>query len=507
LLQNKDNLLPLAHHTKIALIGDFGRDHPRYQGMGSSQVTTECVLTAYEEVFRYTQALFATGYHYDDEHPEEVDTSLLQEAVAVAQQAEVVLLFVGLPEIMESEAFDRPHLGLPAQHNALVTEICKIHGKVVVVLSNGGPVELPWADLPQAILEGYLLGEAGAAAVVDLVFGQVSPSGRLAETFPLRQRDVLADRYFPGTQERVEYREGLNVGYRYFDTAKVPVRFPFGHGLTYTTFEYADLQILSIDVSKTEVKLSLALSNTGLVEASEVVQCYIHPMNSQVYRPEHELKAYSKIFARPGCSVRVAFSLSREAFSFYDVGVGDWVVENGAYEIRIGASSRDIRLHSLITLETGETASELAISTHPPLSQETAAHLTDHVKDEDFYRRFRTAFDSGPGVDPRSTGIRSITPFHQSTLLKDLARRRLLGRLLLWIAYKGASADVKPGTSHDRQKRLARVAVENIPLRTLVLFSRGGMSYELLDAFLALMNRQWCGALWKFRVAFTPFRK
>ena len=504
LLKN-DNLLPLRHDTKIALIGDFAMDHPRYQGMGSSQVTTDGVVSAYEEAARYTRdVLFATGYHYDDDHPEDVDAALLQEAIQVAMQAEVAILFIGLPEIMESEAFDRAHLGLPAQHNALVTEICAVHDKVVVVLSNGGPVELPWADQPKAILEGYLLGESGGAAILDLIFGLQSPCGRLAETFPMRQADILADRYFPGTQDRVEYREGLNVGYRYFDSAAVPVRFPFGHGLTYTTFEYGNLEVSIVDKSPiVDIRVSVQITNSGSWKAKEVVQCYVHANDSAVYRPDQELKAFSKVLIDPGSVSTIEFRLAAEAFSFYDVGAGRWVLENGSYEIRVGMSSRDIRLRHTILIDMGEHPSELAKSSYPP--QHNKSSLVVSVSDEDFYGRFVTDF--GPRASLEWMNAMPITPFHRNTLLKDLSRLRLFGKLLIWIVYLGASADVKPGPTQARQKRLARIAVDNLPLRTLVLFSRGGMSYELLDAILALMNYQLCSAFRKFATAFTPWRK
>ena len=502
LLKNDNELLPLQPNTPIALIGDFAKDHPRYQGMGSSQVTTEGVVSAYDEAFRHTQhALFATGYHYDDDHVEDIDDALLQEAVNVAKQAQVAILFIGLPEIMESEAFDRTHLGLPAQHNALVQSICAVHDNVVVVLSNGGVVEMPWADQPKAILEGYLLGESGGAAIIDLIFGQQSPCGRLAETFPIHQHDILADRYFPGTQDRVEYREGLNVGYRYFDSAKAPVRFPFGHGLTYTTFEYNRLEIKVLNRDDLDIQVSLEVTNTGNRAAKEVVQCYVHAVDSKVYRPEQELKSFKKIPISAGETTTVVFRLRKDAFSFYDVGVHRWVLENGSYEIRVGRSSRDICLQQQIHLDMGQSASELAIESFPP----SKISMGQYISDESFYSRFVTNF--GLLTSPPSVHAIPIIPFHRNTLLKDLSKHRLFGKLLIWIVYLGASADVKPGPSQARQKRLARIAVDNLPLRTLVLFSHGGMTYELLDAILALMNYRLVDAVQKFCIAINPFRR
>lgn len=291
LLRNQNNLLPLKpdKNRSVALIGDFARDHARYQGMGSSAVTQ--VATVYLELQKYVNTIhFAPGYHADDDHPEIVVQELVDEAVQQAQKADVVILCTGLPEIMESEGFDREHLSLPAQHNALVDAVSRVSSQVVVVLSNGGVVELPWHDRVQAILEGYLLGQAGGAAVVNLIFGAQSPCGKLVETFPISMQDIAADAFFPGSETTVEHREGLNVGYRYFDSADVPVRYPFGHGLSYTTFEYKDLQLVvdsnaSTDRDSAVVGVYFCLANTGSVAGKEVVQCYVHDVESSVYRP------------------------------------------------------------------------------------------------------------------------------------------------------------------------------------------------------------------------------
>ena len=515
LLQNQDSILPLSPNTSIALIGDFAREHPRYQGMGSSQVSTTAVKSAYDEALRYTtpdKIHFAVGYHYDDDHVQDVDDQALREAVTVAQQADVAILFIGLPECMESEGFDRPHLRLPAQHMVLVTEICKVHNRVVVVLSNGGAVEMPWADQVGAILEGYLLGESGGAALVDLIFGAASPCGKLAETFPLQQTDILADRYFPGTQHRVEYREGLNVGYRFFDTARVPVRFPFGHGLTYTTFEYTNLDVTIVTPesateaqsfsSALQINVTLQLTNTGSFAAKEIVQCYVHAQQSLVYRPEQELAAFTKVFLEPGQSCQVDLDLTAEAFQFYDVGHGRWVVEEGLYEVRVGSSCADIRLRESVQLDSGENASALAMKSYPPCK---ADDLTANVSDEVFFARFVTEFGSYENVCLANPP--PIFPFHRNTLLKDFSEHRYFGKFLAWIVYLGASADVKPGPGQARQKRLARVVTLNLPLRTLVLFSHGGMSFLLLDAILALMNYQLLLAARTFCHALNPFRK
>jgi beta-glucosidase len=512
LLKNDDNFLPLQADkiSKVAVIGDFAKDHPRYQGMGSSQVHSIKVLTGYDELKRHiedeTRILFAPGYHADNDDTENVDTTLIQEAVDVAQAADAVLLFIGLPEIMESEGFDRTHLQLPAQHTALVEAVCNANPNVVAILSNGGAVEIPWFYHPKAVLEGYLLGEAGGGAVVDLIFGVQSPCGKLAETFPVHVEDVPANRWFPGTRHRVEYREGACVGYRYFDTAKKPVRYPFGHGLSYTTFSYSDLKLTTVqdDEHEKTVEVSLNLQNTGSMAGKEVVQCYVHDLVSSVFRPEQELKDFAKVSLEPGESQEVRFTLQKDAFSFYDIGIGDWIAEKGDFEIRVGSSSRDIRLRGTIVFETGpENASPEARSSYPPT--ENCEGEVDEVDDLTFANRFG---------ERKSIVLRDILDaelpedgvFHRNSLLKEVAMERCcIGKLLLYVVYRAAKEEVKKGPTERRQKRMVKENVENLPLRALVLFSRGGISFDTLDACISLMNLHQLSAIKGFCKAFYHF--
>jgi beta-glucosidase len=486
LLRNENQFLPLAKGTSVAVIGDFARDHPRYQGMGSSRVYSQKVVTVYDELKRYTDTIhFAPGYLADDDHPELVNRELIDQAVETAKKASVVLLCIGLPEIMESEGFDRPHLGLPAQHNALVEAVSTVNSNVVVILSNGGVVELPWHDQVQAILEGYLLGEAGGAAVVDLIFGMQSPSGKLAETFPITVQNIPADQFFPGSERRVEYREGLNVGYRYFDTAQKPVRYPFGHGLSYTTFAYENLQLELVedDNNSIVVDVSFQLTNTGSVVGKEVAQCYVHDVHASVYRPTQELRDFTKVELQPGESRPIKMRLTTAAFSFYDIGVLDWVVEEGVFEIRIGSSSRDIRLRGQIDIQKSgvQEASELARESYPPVDERGVICPMDDLS---FAKRFgkSSGFALADLVSIESDG------FHRNTLLKEISRKRLIGRILLSLVYREASRDIVEGPARNRQKKMVKANVENLPLRVLVLFSKGNFTFELLDACISLMN-------------------
>ena len=523
LLRNENNFLPIKLQTSVALIGDFARAHPRYQGMGSSQVCSQKVVTAYDEVKRHTDTIFfAPGYCADDDHPELVDQALVDEAVETAKKAQTVILCIGLPEIMESEGFDREHLSLPAQHKALVEAISQVNPHIVVVLSNGGVVEIPWFDKVQAIMEGYLLGEAGGAAVVDLIFGIQSPCGKLAETFPERIEDVPADQYFPGSQSTVEYREGLDVGYRYFDTAQKPVRYPFGHGLSYSRFKYDDLciDLVEEEPNKVLVNVQFRLTNTGTWHAKEIVQCYVHDKESSVYRPIHELKGFCKVLLQPGESQDVELQLTQDAFSFYDIGINDWVIEKGSFEIRIGSSSRDIRLKGLLTLEYGgiEKASEMATISYPAIQDSSKVCPMD---DQTFFKRFgnSTAFPlkldddndedvESEGSDSSSTRGQKLALFHRNSLLKEIANKRIIGMLLMYIVYCAASWDIAKGPKRKRQKRMVRAAVENLPLRTIVLFSKGNMTFHVLDGLISLMNFHFIDAAARFGRAFLQiFRR
>ena len=296
LLKNKDRQLPLKPSLKIAVIGDFAKN-PRYQGAGSSQVVPSALDNAFEciasKLDEQGSVTFAKGY---EPGKTELDQSLIQEAVDLARSADAVVLFVGLPAIDESEGFDREHLDISRQQELLIKSVCKENPNSVVVLSNGAPVTMPWVDAPCAILEGYLLGQAGGAAVADILFGKTNPSGKLAESFALEQQDIPSDNWFSGTGRQVQYREGLYVGYRYFDSANKEVLFPFGHGLSYTEFEYSNLflskTLLSVEDS---LEVNLEVRNTGDVFGAEIVQVYVSMIDSKVYRPVNELKAFVKV--------------------------------------------------------------------------------------------------------------------------------------------------------------------------------------------------------------------
>ncbi|WPP42896.1 glycoside hydrolase family 3 C-terminal domain-containing protein [Paenibacillus hunanensis] len=349
LLKNDRNLLPLSKKGRVAVIGEFAVQ-PRYQGSGSSHINPTQLDQALDEIRKLVgseaEVTYAPGYDLDSD---DVKDELVQEAVKLAGEADVVILFTGLPDRYESEGYDRTHLELPLNHKQLIKELAAVQPNLVVVLSNGSPVTMPWLDQTSAVLEGYLGGQAGGGAVADLLFGEVNPSGKLPETFPVQLSDNPSFLNFPGEGDRVEYREGIFVGYRYYDTKQLEPLFPFGYGLSYTSFEYSELQVDRTSMTDQDtVNVQVTVRNTGSRGGQEIVQLYVHDSESSVIRPEQELKGFAKVALEPGESKTVSFTLDKRAFAYYHTELHDWHVETGEYELRIGASSRDIRLKQTI---------------------------------------------------------------------------------------------------------------------------------------------------------------
>jgi len=349
LLKNEEKILPLKKEGRIGLIGAFARK-PQIQGGGSAHVNPTMVDDAVEEIKKLVEGkaeiIYADGYKIETD---EVDEKLIEEAKEVAKKSDVVVIFAGLPERYESEGFDRPHMKMPENHNRLIEEIAKINKNVVVVLSNGAPIEMPWVDKVKAILETYRGGQAWGGAVADVLFGVVSPSGKLPETFPKKLSDNPSYLFFPGEGDRSEYREGIFVGYRYYDKKEMEVLFPFGHGLSYTTFEYSDLSLDKKEMTDEEIlRVKVKVKNTGDMKGKEIVQLYVRDVKSSVIRPDKELKGFVKVELEPKEEKEVIFELDKRAFAYYNVEIKDWYVETGEFEILIGRSSRDIVLKDTV---------------------------------------------------------------------------------------------------------------------------------------------------------------
>jgi beta-glucosidase len=348
LLKNEGSILPLASNTKLAVIGDLAQTM-RYQGSGSSMIHPPHLEHPLEVLrARGSEVAYAPGYQ---RLHEESDERMLAEACRIAQEAETVVVFLGLTELAESEGFDRPHMRLPRNQDALMKRLATVRDDLIVVLFGGSPVEMPWIEQVKAVLNMYLPGQAGGGAVADLLFGEVNPSGKLAETYPLRYEDTASARFFPGSRHNVEYRESIFVGYRYFDTAQQNVLFPFGHGLSYTSFAYQDLTLSTSEMSEDEtLKASITITNTGQRAGAEIVQLYVHDVVASAFKAEKELKGFHKVFLQPGESRTLDFSLSKRDFAHYDATKHEWIVESGTFEILVGASSRDLRLRECVVL-------------------------------------------------------------------------------------------------------------------------------------------------------------
>lgn len=352
LLKNEEKILPLKKEENIAVIGELATK-VRYQGGGSSHINPTKVDNAYEEIVNFAgpeNVRYARGY---DLSIDDTIYDLAEEAKKLAIEADKVILFIGLPERYESEGFDRTHLNIPKNQYDLVKTLKSVNENIVVVLSNGSPIEMPFLSDVKAILEAYLTGQASGKAICDLLYGEVNPSGKLAETFPLKLSDNPSYLNFPGEVDKVEYKEGIFVGYRYYDKKAMDVLFPFGYGLSYTNFEYSNLKISKNEIDDTEkVTVSVNIKNIGDVFGKEIVQLYIRDKESSVTRPEKELKGFEKIGLEPGEEKEVTFILNKRSFAYYNVDLGDWHVESGEFEILIGKSSREIVLKEVITVNT-----------------------------------------------------------------------------------------------------------------------------------------------------------
>lgn len=476
LLKNENNILPLDATKKIAFIGEYAKK-PRYQGGGSSHINSYKVTDAYSSALPMCDIVYEQGFGVDDKAP---DKALIADAVKAAREADVAVIFAGLPESIESEAFDRKDMKLPECQDYLIEKISEVQKNVVVVLHNGAPVEMPWIDKVSGVLEAYLAGEAVGEAETEILFGKANPCGKLPETFPIKLSDTPCYQYFPGTYNTVEHREGIYVGYRYYETAKKEVLFPFGHGLSYTTFKYSNMQISksSITPDTEDIVVTLEVKNTGDVDGEEVVQIYVSPTEKAVFRSDIELKGFAKVELKAGESKLVTVHLDKRAFAYYNINEKDFVCDDGKYVIKAAASVADIRLEADVNL-TGFGVHE------NPYSDEIRA-----LYDEgDIAHINRSEFEKLIG---RKLEIKKPEkPFTWNNCIGDAKGTKWGDRIESILSVVTAKMTMNIGNS----EMIYSGAMET-PIRTLVAMSNGVVTEGLGDALVDLMNEK-PGALLK----------
>ncbi|WP_407645388.1 beta-glucosidase [Halanaerobium kushneri] len=426
LLKNKNQILPLSEKESFGVVGAFAKK-PRFQGGGSSHINPYQIDKAYEEINKFIEGElpYAEGYSLESDQD---DAKLIASAKELAEKVEKVIIFAGLPDRYESEGYDRDTLAIPPNQNRLIEEILEVNKNVVVVLSNGSPIIMPWLDKVKGVLEGYLAGQAGGGAVADILFGHVNPSGKLAETFPQKLSDNPSYLFFPGEKDTVEYREGIFVGYRYYDSKKVEPLFPFGYGLSYTDFEYSDLKLMKQEITDKEtLNLRLKVKNTGEIYGKEVIQLYVSDPESTVIKPAKELKEFAKIELEPGQEKIVEFELDKRAFAYYNTEIDDWYVESGDYEILIGASSRDIRLVETVKVKsTVELPNQYTINTNigditanPEGQKYFNQLLSEYLKGSELMERLENRDDEMLEAMLKYMPLRSLAMFSEGVVSRE----------------------------------------------------------------------------------------
>lgn len=349
LLKNENNILPISKNKKIALIGDMA-EKPRYQGAGSSRINAYKIENIIEN-FKINGLNFEFAKGYERIEDGRKDKHLIKEAVEIAKNSDYAIIFAGLTENYESEGLDRVSLNIPENQNKLINEVCRVNKNVIIVLQNGSPIQMPWINKVKAVVTGYLGGEASGLSMYNCLVGNINPSGKLAESYPMKLEDTPCYKNFPGSEVSCEYKESIYVGYRYYDKIKKEVLFPFGFGLSYTEFKYSKLKIEQI---KDTLKVSFKIKNIGRVKGKEIAQVYVSQKGPIIFKPEKELKGFEKIELEPGEEQEVVIKLDRSSFEYYNVKEKKWSVENGKYYILVGKSSRNIVLKEEIKIKSGD---------------------------------------------------------------------------------------------------------------------------------------------------------
>lgn len=467
LLKNEDKILPLKSGAKVAIIGDFAFV-PRYQGAGSSLVNPTKVETVAELSGSYDLQIVGMSRGYSRNGKEDAATK--KEALDLAARADIVLFFFGLNEDSESEGMDRTHMRIPQNQIELLQELGQVNANLVGVISAGSAIEMPWHHYFKALLHCYLNGQAGAGAVLDILTGRANPSGKLSETIPRRLEDTPAYRYYPSQQRTSEYRESLYVGYRYYDTAGIPVLYPFGFGLSYTSFEYSDISV-------NEDGVSFTIKNTGDVDGAEVAQMYVGLPNGKVFRPEKELKGFAKVFLKAGESKTVTIPFDDKTFRYFNVKTNKWEIEDGKYQIMVGSSSANILL-------TGDVLKGETTEIMPYVKEELGAYYSgkiENVSDAEFEKLLGRPIPDGKWSGELSSNDAICQMYYAKSGLARLAYNILTKK--------------KKKADESGVPDLNILFIYNMPFRAMAKMTAGAVSIEMVDGIVKLVNGHFFGGL------------
>lgn len=481
-LLRKGTALPLQKGAKLAVIGDFAK-HPRYQGAGSSKINPPQIISLCNALdgrkveYAYAQGFVAEG---------KFDEALVSEAVKTVREADVVVVMLGLPDSFESEGFDREHMDLPENQNLLMAELAKAGKPIVAVLSTGATVALPWREQVDSILLMYLAGQNSGSAAADLLLGEANPCGRLAETWPLKIEDTPCHGFF-GNKGNVEYRESIYVGYRYYDKAGKEVAYPFGHGLSYTTFAYSDLKLSTSEIDeKDALEVSVTVTNTGDRAGKEVVQLYVAPPVNGIFRPLRELRAFAKVTLAPGESQTVSMTVSRRGFAYYDAVAKDWRVDSGVYTVEIGASSRDIRLTAQVHVHGAQT--NTAINAKVPSYCDPSA----------FWPVPKEQFEVVLGHPVPAE--RPLRPFTVTSTLGEV-QACFVGRMFMKMIKQNMAKQFSGGSGEGMEEftKIIDAMLEDMPIRQLAMMSDGALTPSVMAGLVEMMNGHYLRGLKKMK--------
>ncbi|MCD7723701.1 MAG: glycoside hydrolase family 3 C-terminal domain-containing protein [Clostridiales bacterium] len=478
LLKNDDQVLPLKAGQRVAVIGEMAKA-PRYQGAGSSVINPTKIDNALDNLKSAgVDVIYAQGYYKapptKKDKNRKPDEALLEEAILAAKGADVVLAFIGLTEELEAEGYDRENINLPESHNKLISELVKANPNVVVVLAGGSVVLMPWVNEVKGILNSGLGGQAGGVAVANILTGKVNPSGKTSETYPLAFEDNPVYGNYPGQPIVSEHKESVYIGYRYYDTAKKQVLFPFGYGLSYTTFEYSGIKLSKSDMADNEtVDVTFTVTNTGEVDGAEIVEIYVKDSDSTIFRPEKELRAFTKVFLKAGESKEVTLSLGKRAFAYFNVNLGDWHVESGEFEIMVGASSRDIKLSAKINVNSTVDAEV------PDYKESAPAYYSADIENMTG-AQWAAVYGSEVPTNERDT-TKPITIYN---CLDDASHTKWGGRICRLVK----KVMGKMGSAENGDGAMLEAMALQIPIRNFVSMSCGVFSPAMAQGLLKILN-------------------